>query len=235
MTRSLPLLLLVGCVTETGNPEFDVRMAVRGTSTDERVAIDHVPSVTIDAAYTVLDDVRLVQGDVCDAPGEVEFDAEGPFTVDLLAADPLVVDIPAASGDYCRLRVRLDRADGTPDGVPSGMNDHAVYIEGRRVDHTPFVLRSRERFEVDLRSRGAPFPLGDGHDRLVLAFDLGAWLGDLDLDSASPGSDGVIHIDEDNEEGLLEAFEDHVEAIMSLHEDADGDGAVGAGDETLAD
>jgi hypothetical protein len=235
LIRSLPLLLLVGCVTETGNPELDVHMAVSGTSSDERVAIDHVPSVTIDAAYTVIDDVRLVQGDACDAPGEVEFDAEGPFAIDLLAADPFVVDIPAATGDYCRLRVRLDRADGAPDGLPAGMDDHAVYIEGRRVDHTPFVIRSRERFEVDLRSRGAPFPLDTGTDRLVLAFDLGVWLADIDLDSGTPGGDGVLRIDEDYEEGLLEAFEARVEAVMSLHDDRDGDGAAGYDDPTLAD
>ncbi len=234
MNRLLPLLTLIGCVTETGNPELNVELRVSGTSTDERVAVDAVPELEVLGAYVIVDDVRLVEAEGCDTPTEIEHEAEGPFPVDLLAT-PTLVEIPAVSTEYCRLRVRLDRADGTPSGFPSGMDDHAVYIEGTRADGVPFVLRSREKFEVDLRSESAPFSVEEGREQLVLAFDLGGWLAGLDLAGASPGGDGTVRVDEDNNESILEDFEERVEGMLELYEDDDGDGEVDDDDDPLTD
>lgn len=234
MTRVLPLLLLAGCVIETGNPELDVSLAVTGTSTTERVAVDGVPELEVTGAYVIVDDTRLVEAEGCETAAEVEYGAEGPFAVDLLAADPFTVTMRARATDYCRLRVRLDRADGTPAGFPAGMDDNAVYLEGTRADGVPFVLRSREKFEFDLRN-DAGFPLDEGNRQLVLAFDLGTWLTTIDLASASPGGDGVVRVDEDNNESLLERFEEGVESILELYDDEDGDGDVDDDDGSLAD
>lgn len=222
------ILLALACVTETGNPELDVALRPTATSSDSKVAA--APLWQVSGAWVLIDDVRLVEGDDCDAVGEVEHDAEGPFETDLLADPPLTVHIPAVATDYCRLRVRLDPADGVAD-APAELDDHSVLVEGSR-GGVPFVARSRRNFEVDLRSRSEPFPLAEGAADLLLAFDVGAWLGDLG--ELAPGDDGVIRIDEDHDEAL-DRFEAAVESAMSLHDDVDGDGSLDDDDGTLAD
>lgn len=239
MTRRSPLPFLAlalapvwaACVTETGNPELDVQLRASATSSTARVAVS-APALTVDAAWVVIDDVRLVEGELCDAAGEVEHTAVGPFETDLLAASPAAITIPAQATDYCRLRVRLDKADGV-DAAPAGLDDHSVYLAGSRADGARFEIRSRSGFEVDLRSRGEPFPLAEGADQLLLAFDLGAWLAPVDLEGATP-EDGVIRVDEDHERDLLDAFEAGVEAAMELYSDG-GDGRLDDDDALLAD
>ena len=225
--------LLSGCVTETGNPELDVQLRAGANSSRDRVAVSSLPTVTVESAWVILGDVRLVEGSACDTPDEIEHTAEGPFETNLLAEVPEVIHIPAVGTDYCRVRVRLDDANGLAAG-PDGLDDHSVYLSGTRGDGLPFVIRSRSGFEVDLRSRGEPFSLEVGAADLLLAFDLGTWLDGVDLDGATP-TDGVVTVDEDHEPDLLDAFEDAVDAAMALLRDPGSDGQLDDDDELLAD
>jgi hypothetical protein len=222
-------LLLSACVTETGNPEMNVELRVTGQSSTERVAV--AIEKTITAAWVIVDDVRLVEADGCETAAEVEYTAQGPFELDLLGT-PVVIPIAAEPTTYCRLRVRMDRADGV-DAAPAGLDDYALYLSGTRSDGVPFVLRSREKFEFDLRATGDGFALEAGHDQLVLAYDIGAWLDAVDLSLASL-EDGTIFIDDEFNEHLLEDFETAADGALSLHADDDGDGVVGDDDALLA-
>lgn len=225
------LALLGGCVTETGNPELDVSLRATAVSSSERVTVSAAPALTVTDAWINLDDVRLVEGDACDTAGEIEHTAEGPFETDLLADTPVAIHIPAVTTDYCRLRVRLDKAEGVT-AAPGALDDHSVLLAGERSDGVPFEIRSRSGFELDLRSRGEPFPLDDARDQLLLAFDMAAWIGDLGLATATP-DDGIILVDEDHDEATLEAFEAAIEAALGLWSDDGGDGALDDDDDRL--
>lgn len=234
MIRALPLLVLLGaCVTETGNPELvDVELRAAATSASGKAAVAAGTRVT--TAWVLIGDVRLVEGTTCDAPGEIEHTAEGPFETDLLAGSPEAIHIDASASSYCRLRVRLDKADGVAE-APAALDDHSVLLEGVRADGTPFEIRSRAGFEAELRSRGEPFTIDAGRDQLLLAFDLDTWLGGVDLAGAEVGDDGTVTVDEDHNRDQLDQFEDQLEAVMALHADASGDGELDADDDVLAD
>ncbi len=231
MTRLLPLLAL-GCVTETGNPELvDIELRAAATSIEGKVATASALRVT--GAWVVIEEVKLVEGTDCESGVEIEHEARGPFETDLLAATP-AIHITAGASGYCRLRVGLDKADGVVD-APATLDDHSILVVGIRADGVPFQIRSRSGFEAELRSRGEPFALGVGADQLLLAFDLDAWLGGIDLAGAEVDGDGTAYVDEDNNRDQLDAFESQVEAVMELHADAGGDGQLDDDDDLLAD
>jgi hypothetical protein len=234
MRAILLMILIGGCtssngITETGNPELEMSYRAR-TSAPEAVSLDgSTAPITVQEAWVNVDDVRFVQG-TCDEAGEIEIDVPG-LTADLLA-DPAAVKFDATEGDYCRVRVRLDRADVVPDGGPADLSDNSLVILGTRADGVPFTLVSRERPEADVRSRGDAFPLSDAHDRLVMAFDLGKWFEGIDLSAAD--GDTNIRIDDHNNEGLLATFEASVDRAMSLWDDADGDAEIGDDEDEIA-
>lgn len=231
---SLLSALLAGCVTETGNPELDVSLRVSAMSSDPAIEVPARPSGSVTDAWVNIGEVKLVESDTCDTVSEVEHTAEGPFLTDLLALAPEAIHIPAPATDFCRLRVRLDRDEGG-SGAPAAMADHSVLLAGVRSDGVPFEVRSRREFELDLRTRGEAFALAEGADQVLLAFDLGAWLGAVALDDAEVADDGVARIDEEHEDDLLDDFEEAIEAALALFEDDDGDGEADDDEDVLAD
>jgi hypothetical protein len=215
-TYLLALLLTAcggpGAITETGNPEMQMRYEAR-TADPDRVSIDGgaATAIALDEVTISVGDVRFVEGDACDTSAEIEHDAPG-LTADLLLdPEPVVFTLPATA--YCRVRVRLDRADA--------LDDAAIRVHGTRADGTPVTLVSRATPEVDVRSRGTPFALSEARDRLALAFGVDAWFAGLDLDGADP-TGGEVVIDEDHNEDLLDAFDDGVEAALALYDEVDG-------------
>jgi hypothetical protein len=235
-TSFLALFLLASCgdpnpITETGNP--NMTMSYRATTSDSaRVSIDGGPasSLALASVWVSIGDVRFVEGGLCDTPQEVEHDAPG-ITADLLTnPEPVVFKVAAA--DYCRVRVRLDKADDVA-GAPSDLADHSIRVTGERADGVPVTLLSRTTAEIDLRSRGEPFSLSDARDRLVLAFDVGAWFAGIDLSTAEV-SNGEIRINDDDNKDLLDDFDAAVENALALYDDADRDGDP-TGDDELAE
>lgn len=243
MNRCLPLLALAACVpdpspvTETGNPEMTLSYRARSSAPTE-VALDSSAPVQVNALAVSVREVRVVQGESCDGPAEVEFTAPG-FTGDLLAA-PSAVRFEVAAGAYCRIRVRFDRASSSN---VAGLDDHSVVLTGRRADGVPYTISSRLTPELDLRSRGEPFDLSEANDQLVLAFNAAVWLADVDLDAAvedddddtdDGDDDDHITIDDDSNRDLLRAFEASVERSVELFSDDDGDGRPDDDEEVLA-
>lgn len=225
----LPLLLLAaGCVTETGNPELDVELRATATSSTDRVAVSSLPALTVDQAWVNIEEVRLVQAEVCDTPPETEHEVEGPFPTDLVAEPADTIRIPAVEGNYCRLRVDLEK------GESGALSDLSIFVTGSRADGVPFEIRTEEGFELEVRGAGDGFSLDESGRQLLLGFDMSAWLGDIGLEEAVPEG-GVVLVDEDHDTVLLEAFEEAVEAALGLWDDHDGDGDLDDEDDRLDD
>lgn len=229
MKPVLPLLLLTaGCVTETGNPELDVELRATATSSTDRVAVASLPTLSVEQAWVNIEEVRLVQAEVCDTPPETEHEVEGPFPTDLVAGTAEAIRIPAVEGNYCRLRVELDK------GEAGALEDLSIFVAGVRGDGVPFEIRTDEVFELDVRGAGSGFPLDQTGRQLLLGFDMSAWLGDIGLEDAAPDG-GVVLVDDDHDAALLEAFEEAVEAALGLWDDRDGDGDLDDDDDRLDD
>lgn len=227
------LALATACVTETGNPELQV--GLEGVSSDPAVDLDRARRsaglpVVLTEAWIHVDGIKLVQADRCDTPQETESEIDGPLLVDL-RGEPTVAVARVEATDYCRVRLDIDRADGS-GGAPAALADHSILIEGLIDGTTPFRIQSRWQDDLDLRSRGASFPLTDADEAIAIAFDLGAWLADLDLASGTP-TNGTIVVDEGSNPALLSAFEANLEA--TVHDDEDRDGSAGEDEPILAD
>lgn len=243
MKKLLPVLLSLaaapGCVgqagTETGNPPLaavQLSLSANDVPVAQALTADPATGVRVDEVWLVVDRVKFVQADVCDTPVENEADLRGPLALEL-AAEPVLFDLQLPEGDYCRVRVRLERAEGGQG--PADLLDHSVLVRGVRGDGAPFTIRTRIAPDVDVRSRTAPFPLGDALAAVVLAFDAKRWVAAVDLDAAVPAAGGIL-IDRDSNRELLDAFELAMGRGLSLHEDLDQDGTLDEGEETpLAD
>jgi hypothetical protein len=222
-------LAAFGCnASETGNPVAERTLALRGSLPSDDAG------VTVDSVWIVLDDIRFEHGAECDNGEEREGDVPGPIVVDLVA-EPAPFALALEDDAYCRVRVRFERADADlPSGAPAELEDAALVLLGTRSDGTPIVVRSRREPEAEVRSRSEPFQLSEATPALILAFDVGRWLEGVELDDAELDDDGVIRIDDDNNDDQLERFEANVEAAMELFHDRDDDGHVDDGDSSLA-
>lgn len=223
-----PLACSVQSGTETGNPPIfaDVQVGLAVRAGDPAIAgLPGEPGggALVEAAWIAVDRIRFVQGEVCDGPGETEYDLGG-VAADLVA-DPHLLAFEGREGRYCRVRVELAPGAGAP-GAPSEFADRTVVLAGRRGDGVPFTIASRSDARLDLRGRdGASFALDDARRAVVIAFDVSAWLAGVRLDDAEVDG-GRIVVDEERNEELLDAFEEAVEAALELHRDDDADGQV---------
>lgn len=229
-------LLAAACnASETGNPVAERTMALRGRSTNDaiRLGTSADADVIVERAFVVLDDVRFEHGAQCDDGDERDADIPGPITVDLVA-DPAPLPLALEDDAYCRVRVRLTRAEDLPSGAPAELEDASIVLEGTLPSGTAFTIRSRREPEAEIRSRDEPFQLTQATSALILAFDIGLWLEGVDLEGAQADDDGAIHIDDDQNDDRLERFEENVERAMELFHDLDHDGTLDADDVPLA-
>jgi hypothetical protein len=142
---------------------------------------------------------------------------------------PKSLDFAVADVDYCRMVFELYRAKTPLGDAPPELEGHSIFVRGARADMTPFVIRSQLTSEADLRApKDKPFRVKSATSALILGFDVGMWLEDLDLDALQPGTDGTIAIDEDHEQATLAAFEKHVNEAMDLYRDHNADGTLDA-------
>lgn len=235
---ALAALVLVACDgTETGNPPMGaVQLALVAPDVPVPAALtaDPVTGVRVDEVWVSIGRIKFVPGgESCTEPGEADSDVREGLIAEV-AAEGSVLSLPLPPGDYCRVRVRLARADEAPAALPE-LEDQALVVRGVRGDGVPFTIRSRAQPDVDLRSRGAPFTLGDDAPALLLAFDARAWVAAVDLAAAAPEG-GVIVIDEQQNRDLLPAFDRAVAEGLSLHDDRDHDHRLSSEEATpLAD
>jgi hypothetical protein len=148
----------------------------------------------------------------------------GPLVVDLLSGATLPLELPA-DVEYCRVRIPLTRADALDDGVPEELSGHSVLLTGTHAGK-PFMIRTGGRPTLDLRSMDEPFRLDADGSAILLAFDVSGWLAGLDLGSAASDAGDRIVIDEDNERGLLNVFDENLRAALTLYRDVNADGSL---------
>jgi hypothetical protein len=206
---------LLACgVTETGNPvEVDLELQARSTA-PEQVDVQAPAGITsVTQAWLAVDRIRFVRGDVCDGPGEEEFDLEGPFVRDSAAPIPEALRATLVEGDYCRVRMRLEPAVDA-GGAPGDLIGHVVLVSGVRADGVPWQLRSNTEVDADVRSV-EPIPLTEATASLEVALDVATWLDGVDLNAATP-VDGLIRIEPGANDALLQAFEANFEASLEL-------------------
>lgn len=228
------VLALAGCsASETGNPVGGRTLQLLARSSDPVVGVGEDAELRVDAAWVVLDDIRFESAAQCDSGETREADIDGPIIVDLVQRpEPLPLALEDTA--YCRVRVKQDRAERVPNGAPEELEDASIVVTGTRRDGTPFVIRTRREREAELRSESEPFELDAATNALILAFDVGKWLEGVELDTAEPNDEGVIRIDDDNDDDRLERFEENVEAALELFRDRDEDGALDPDDDPLA-
>jgi hypothetical protein len=214
---------LSGCTaTETGNPVTQQTLALTARSSSEDVSTgEDGASLTVDEAWIVLGDIRFVKSADCDRGPASRGDIDGPLAIDLVkGAETLRLELDSAN--YCRVRVRLEKAKDVT-GAPAELEDRSIVLHGTRADGTAFVVRSRRNYDLDLRARGDGFSLADARGGMILAFDVATWLSGVDLEGATPSNGALIEIDDDHERARLDAFEDNVKRAMELFRDRDRD------------
>lgn len=229
-TLATALLAAFGCTgTEGGNPAVPAELALSAYTTDSgRVSLTGNGTVArVTEAWVVVRDMKLERADRCDQGTSEKVVFEGAFAA-RLTTNPAVRAFDADMAPYCRLTMKIDDTTDVLIGdAPVELELHSVLVRGERAgDGAPFLLRSRQKLEVDLRSRGEPFVVDPMRPSLLLGFDVATWLGMLDLGSATLEADGSILVDADHNRDLLDVFDDQLVLSMKLFHDGDRDRAV---------
>lgn len=238
--RAISALVVVGasCTgTEVGNPvaePISVSLTARSSQGNVALAGDGdgdedagSSTIVVDRVWVSLGDARFVIGDDCSGPQAARLVVDGPFVADLVAG-PAVLAERLPQGEYCGVRVSLERAPATaPDGgAPSELTGHSVLLHGHRVDGTPVMIRSRDKPDFVLRGRDHAFRLEDAQNALFLAFDAAAWLEGVGIEAATPNAQGQIVIEPGSEDARLRTFEANLKRSLSLFKDRNADGAL---------
>ena len=202
----------LGCAggTETGNPSFDGQLAYDAYSSDvTAVALSAVDDEPV-AGATVIDSVWLVLGDIsfdtaCAPAGDAPVHATGIGEGDHAAQGRVVTALAIAAGEYCSVRVPLERAPAEPMAGPAELGEHSILIQGATPDGTPFRVRSALQGGLELSGDG-PFELSASAGTVLIGFDLAVWMQAIDWSEAEQNG-GVIEIDELSNAALLQRFE----------------------------
>jgi hypothetical protein len=226
-------MLVLDCTaTETGNPVAEQHVALTARTSQDDITVGSpgaTPHTRVKQAWIVLGDIRFVAASSCAIEPD-KVDIAGPVTVELVWK-PKSIDFAVEDVDYCRVVFPLRRAKAPLGEAPPELEGYSIYVSGERADKTPFQLRSRLTSEADIRApAGKSFRIKSATSALIIGFDLGMWLRDIDLDSLQTPMDGTILIDDAHEQDSLAIFEQHVDKAMALFRDQNHDGALDATD-----
>ena len=228
------LLLLTGALactgTETGNPSFEGELAYDAYSSEPaRAALrEGDQGAVVEQAWLVLGDVTFVDNNHCAEPEQAEGHASGLGAGDHAPADGARTRFWLPIGQYCGLRLPIERAGerDLPEGAPPELAEHSVVLAGRlpERDDLPFLIASRMQRTITLEADESSFELGPDSARVLLGFDVAAWLDGVELGAIEADDDGRVLISEDAHREQLERFEDNVAAGISVFYDPDGEG-----------
>jgi len=186
----------------------------------------------------VLGDVTFVDNNRCAEPETADGHADGLGAGDHAPADGARTRFWLPIGQYCGLRVPLERAGGggLPDGAPEELRDHSIVLSGElpERDGAPFLIASARRDTLELIAEDGSFELGPDSARLLLAFDVAAWLEGVDLASAELDDDGRLLISDASHPELLELFERNLSGGIAVYLDPDGEGVIESAGDRLA-
>ena len=232
------MLMLAACAgTETGNPAVSKSLGLNvHSSKPDVVAISSATKATvIDEAWVAFGRFAFLRDGEC---GQIaNFTHMGPAViVGDLAASRLHVEVAVEPRAYCGVVAPLENANAKlPAGAPAGLHDHSIVVLGHRADGVAFTLAYPQLDELELTPPSAPsFEVKADGPPLLLVFDVASWMAGLDLDQASPGPDGSIHVDESANLPLLLTFESNIDCSLELYSDLDRSGNISAGDRLVA-
>ncbi len=235
--RAVSALVVVGasCTgTEVGNPVAEpISVSLTARSSQSNVALVSEgdedagsSAIVIEQIWVSLGDARFVIDDDCSAQQAARpLVVDGPFVADL-AMGPSTLAERLPQGEYCSVRVSLERAPAPDGGAPSALAGHSVLLRGHRADGTPVVIRSRDKPDFVLRGRNEAFRVEEAQHALFLAFDAAAWLEGVGIETATPNAQGQIVIEPGTEDGRLRTFETNLKRSLALFKDGDADGAL---------
>jgi hypothetical protein len=232
-------LAFSGCAggTETGNPAVSTGIALQLHSTDPgAVAVgEGAGGAVVQQAWVSFGVFDFRRAGECGSTSELDNQA-GPIAAVVDLAEPDTrIDLDLEAGSYCGLMVPLEQVTAElPDGAPAEIGDHSIVVRGERADGVAFTLAYPEQDELELIGVGGDFDLEADGEGLLLLFDVSVWMQGVNLQLAALSPDNTIHIDAQNNTGLLDAFEINVECALQLYRDLDGDGALDPGEPPLA-
>lgn len=242
LRTTLFLLAATGCEgTEVGNPVEQLELALTARSSAENVTLEGPAEaadsgadagssagtavLAVDTMWVSLGGVRFSLDDDCSSDRDTRATVAGPVVAELTEA-PTVLSAELPDADYCGLRVSLERATDEDPLTPDELVGYSVMLEGRRGDGVRFRIRSRDKTDLVLRSKGEPFRLEGNESPMFLAFDAAAWLEGVDVDSATVNDEGAIAIVPSQNAELLRVFQTNLRRSLSLFKDADENGEL---------
>jgi hypothetical protein len=173
--------------------------------------------------------------------GEIEYEYEGPFVVDLLTqkSKPSLDQVKLLNQTYCEFEFKMEKLDD--DDIPSGISNsdeivgQAMYLEGIYDGSTPLVVKIEDGMEFEMESEApAGLDLNLGKlNTIFLVFDLRRVLDGIDLDGLDDVG-GTIYIDKDNNQDAYQAVRNNVRAFSKLFKDSDDNDSLDDDDEVIA-
>lgn len=235
------LTIALGCTgTESGSPSFEGELTYDAYSSEPAVAAlrEGDKGAVVTGVWLVLGDVTFVDNNHCAEP------ETAPGHADALGADDHATAAAARTrfwlpiGEYCGLRVPLLRADEDelPDSAPPELAEHSIVLLGELPEHdgAPFLIASTVERTFALEAEDSSFELGPDSARVLVGFDVAAWLDGVELDAQEPDDDGRVLVSEDAHPDLLERFEQNLADGVGAFLDPRGTGRFEVAGDRLA-
>jgi hypothetical protein len=223
--------------TETGNPTFQAELSYTAySSAPLLIGLRELGSrAVVDNAWLDLDRVQLLGAGSCADANPPAASAPALGIGDHAAGQHNATRFALSEGEYCALNLPfvLASQDQIQDGVPDDLARHSIMLAGALADGTPFTLLSAKTATVRLLADAGSFEINAEQPQTLIAFDVAAWLADLDW-SAAVRVDGTIRISANDNPALLAQFERQLSRGVALFRDADGDGKLDANAMRLA-
>ncbi len=215
--------------TSVGNPP---RTTLDLVAYDGSAGAKHgqAAGVTLDKALLVVDRIRLRDAANCEGDDRVQI--AGPLVADLLGGGvlPAPAPLPLTGRKFCRFEMRwkqLTPADTLPAGADPALAGLSMLVEGRTASGKRFIIRGEFLEDFRLDARGGAFELRAATESLFVAFDYAGW---IDAAAVEAGAGDPVVISKNDNKTIYMSFRDAVQRSARLFRDADGDGALGAGE-----
>ena len=230
--RALALILLgaAACTggTETGNPvTAELRMHGHSSMPQAYAVGTAAGGAVVTGMWMRVPGLAMVDGDCATAVAS----ADGMSAQDYTTA--ALVELAVDDAPMCAVSIALDPQAPAPTNAPPELAGATVLVTGTLVDGTPFVIRSARAGTLTVGEVAGHFRVTADAPGLLLGFDVATWLRDLDLASATPGGDGVIRVDAQNDPLRLAAFEAALARGAELFRDLNQNGEVDGPEDAL--
>lgn len=156
-------------VVKNMKPSLMSLLFPRATALTPPVIVDSTGlSINLTSAWIDIEQVEFEQAETRDASEadgtEVEFN--GPYAVDLLSTNPLVLDTkPVPDLPYKRIKMKLHKAESSLAGTPSQLVGNSIYLAGT-VGGNSFTYQSSDGSEFEIGGANPILPK-DGVDLMV--------------------------------------------------------------------